>query len=453
MRTWGLTLILGALCIGLACTGARADSADDNWPTWRGPTGNGVALKGNPPTTWSESENIKWKIALPGSGLSTPVVWGNKMFIQTAVPTAEEPAPPKSEEGGEARGGRRGRRGHGGMSMKPPTVPLAFKILCLDRRNGEVLWEKTAVEAIPHEGHHPTNSFASYSPVTDGELLWVSFGTRGLFCYDLDGNQKWSAKLPKLDTRMGFGEGSSPGLAGDAIIVLADHEGGSKVLAFDKNTGDKLWETDRDEHSSWATPRAVEVDRILQVIIPATNLTRSYNAKTGELIWQCAGQTSNVIPSPVLGFGRVYCTSGFRGSSLQAIELGRTGDLTETDAIAWQVNRGTPYVASPLLYDDKIYVLGGLRAVLSCYNAESGDPIFVEQKLEGMRGVYASPVGAGGHVYVAGQGGMTTVLKHGEAFQVVAQNTLDDRFDASPVVIGDELYLKGAKNLYCIAKQ
>ena len=448
MRTWGFTLILGALCVGLACAGAQADTADDNWPTWRGPTGNGVALKGAPPTTWSESENIKWKISLPGSGLSTPVVWGNKMFIQTAAPTAEEPPPPQAEEGDGERQGRR-RRGRG---MRQPTVPWAFNVVCIDRRNGEVLWEKTAVEAVPHEGHHPTNSFASYSPVTDGKLLWVSFGTRGLFCYDLDGKKIWSANLPELATRNGFGEGSSPGLAGDAIIVLADQQSGSKVLAFNKNTGAPLWEKERDEVTSWATPLAVEVDGKLQVIIPATKLTRSYDAKTGDLIWQCAGQTVNVIPSPVLGFGRVYCTSGYRGSSLQAIELGRTGDLTETDAIAWHVDEATPYVASPLLYDDKIYVTADLDAVISCYNAETGAPIFVEQELAGMEGVYASPVGAGGHVYVAGRGGTTTVLKHGEGFEVVAQNVLDDNFDASPVVIGDELYLKGIENLYCIAK-
>lgn len=452
MRTWGMTTILAVALIGLAFTGAHADTADDNWPMWRGPTGNGVALKGNPPTTWSESENIKWKISLPGSGLSTPVVWGDKMFIQTAAPTAEEPPPPEPEEGAEeAGGGRRGRgRFHG---TRQPTVPWKFSVLCLDRNTGKTIWEKTAIEEIPHEGHHPTNSYASYSPVTDGELLWVSFGTRGLFCYDLDGNPKWEAKLPKLESRLGFGEGSSPALAGDAIIVLADHEGASKVLAFDKNTGEPLWETARDESTSWATPRAVEVDGALQVIIPATNLTRSYDAKTGDLIWQCAGLTANVIPSPVLGFGRVYCTSGYRGFSLQAIELGHTGDLTDTDAIAWHIDEGTPYVASPLLYGDKIYVLESRKAVLSSYNAESGKPVFVQQKLEGMKGVYASPVGAGGHVYVAGQGGMTTVLKHTDAFEVVAQNTLDDRFDASPVVIGDDLYLKGTKNLYCIAKQ
>jgi outer membrane protein assembly factor BamB len=240
-------------------------------------------------------------------------------------------------------------------------------------------------------------------------------------------------------------------LAGDAVVVLMDHEGESKIAAFNKTTGEPLWEKPRDERTSWATPFPVEVDGVIQIVTPATSQTRSYNAETGEIIWQCSGLTSNVIPTPVAGFGNVYCTSGYRGYALQAIKLKSSGDLTGTDAIAWTVNMGTPYVASPLLYDDNIYCLEGRSAILSCFDAKSGTPLYAQQRLEGMGTVYASLVGAAGRIYISDRDGVTKVVKHGNNFEELATNSLEDGFDASPVVVGDELYLKGRSNLYCIA--
>lgn len=445
MQMRGLAIFFGA-CLAFSGLAAGLDVAD-NWPTWRGPTPNGVALKGNPPTEWSETKNIKWKVDLPGVGSSTPIVWGDKLFIQTAVPTRAEPKPDPSAAPPE----RRRRRGP--PSGPTPTVPWKFNVVCMDRNTGEIIWEKTAREEIPHEGHHPTGTHASYSPVTDGEKLWVSFGSRGLHCYDLDGNHIWSTDLIQMRTRNRFGEGSSPALAGDAIVVVQDHEGDSKILAFNKDTGEKLWEQNRQESTAWATPLAVEVDGKVQVITCATRLIRSYDAETGDLIWECGGLTLNAIPTPVLGFGNVYCTSGFRGFALKAIELGHTGDLTDTDAIKWELDKGTPYVSSPLLYEDKIYVYAGRRAILSCYNAVTGEPYFVDQKLGNLGIMYASPVGAGGHIYNVDRQGNFLVIKLAEEYEVVATNKLDDTFDASPVVIGDVIYLKGLKSLYCIATQ
>lgn len=448
MRISTLVLLFSTI---LATGFVHAESAEDNWPAWRGPTSNGIALKGNPPTTWSESENIKWKIELPGTGSSTPVVWGDKMFIQVAISTAAPKAAPAPEPVAAPQEGGRRRRG-GPHSSPKPDAAYKFDLVCLDRNNGEILWQKTVTEAVPHEGHHATGNFAPYSPVTDGERVWASFGSRGLYCYDLDGNQIWSADLIQMTKRMTFGEGSSPALAGDAIVVLLDHEGDSKIAAFDKNNGKLLWETERQERTSWTTPVAVQVDDTLQVITCATNKIRSYDAKTGDLIWECKGQTLNTIPSPLVGFGNVYCTSGFRGHALQAIKLGATGDLSDSDSVVWEVDHGTPYVASPILYDDRIYLLADLKAVLSCYDAKTGQPIFEGQRLTGLKQIYASPVGAGGHVYIPDRSGTTMVIKQSDTFETVATNTLDDGFDASPVVIGDELYLKGNKYLYCIAQ-
>ena len=298
------------------CAGALAASADDYWPTWRGPQATGAAVKGNPPTTWSESENIKWKVELPGKGQSSPIIWENKIFFQTAIDTGQAGA-------AEAQPAQPAAPARGGMGGSAPKTVHKFNVVCMDRATGRTLWQKTATEAVPHEGHQETGSFAAYSPVTDGKYVWASFGSRGLYCYDMDGNLKWSKPLVRMTIKMGFGEGSSPCLAGNAIVVVCDHEGQSVIFAFNKETGDLIWKKDRDEKTTWATPIAVEANDKLQIVTNGTKATRSYDAKTGDLIWQCSGQTDNAIPTGVVGFGMVYCISGFKGSSLQAIRLGK----------------------------------------------------------------------------------------------------------------------------------
>lgn len=338
------------------------------------------------------------------------------------------------------------------MRTPPPTFPYKFNVVCVDRKTGKMLWEKTAREEVPHEGTHPTGSYASNSPVTDGQLVWVNFGSRGLYCYDLDGNQKWNRDLGKMQLKNSFGEGSSPALAGDAVVVLMDHEAGSKIMAFNKDTGGPLWEKAREEKSAWSSPLPVSVNGAMQIVTAAANRIRSYDAKTGDIIWECAGLTANTIPTPVSGFGRVYCTSGFRGYSLKSIDLANTGDLTGTPAIVWEVAQGMPYVASPLLYDDRLYVTADRGAQLSCYEAISGKPVFTAQAITGLGQVYASPAGAGNKIYIADRDGKVAVLKKSDTFELLATNVLDDGFDASPVFAGNELYLKGRKSLYCIAE-
>jgi outer membrane protein assembly factor BamB len=415
-------MVVGVILLSvLLSVNSYSNSGSDYWPTWRGPDATGASKSANPPLTWSETENIKWKVAVPGQGLSSPIIWVDKIFFLTAV---------KSEKEGAYK----------------------FDFVCMDRNTGKILWQKTAREEVPHEGHHETGSFASNSAVTDGKYVWASFGSRGVHCYDIDGNHKWSKDLGTMEIARGFGEGSSAALAGNAIIVVKDHEGDSAVYALNKDTGDILWQKDRDEATSWATPLPIEVNGKLQVVTNATNFTRSYDVENGDIIWQCSGQTRNAIPSPVTGFGKVYCISGFRGSALKVIELGRTGDLSGTDAISWEVDRNTPYVPSPLLYGDKIYFLSVNNAILSCYQAETGKPIFVAQKLDDVDGFYASPVGAAGRVYLPAWNGVTLVIKNSDSYEVLASNKLEDRFDASPALVGNELILKGKKYIYCISQ-
>jgi outer membrane protein assembly factor BamB len=305
---------------------------------------------------------------------------------------------------------------------------------------------------VPHADGHPDSSQASNSPVTDGERLYAYFGSRGLYCLTLKGKLKWKKDLGDMETRMSFGEGSSPALCGDTIVVNWDHEGDSFIVALDKQTGQELWKVERDEHTSWATPIIVEHDGKPQVIAAASGFTRGYDLATGKLLWQCGGLTSNVISSPVSDFGMVYVMSGHRGNNLQAIALGgAAGDITGSEAVVWQHDKGTPYTPSPLLYGEALYFLKRNDAILSCFDARTGRAHYTRQRLPGVEGVFASPVGAGDRVYIVGKNGTTVTLKHGPAFEVLATNLLDDTFTASPAIAGRELYLRGHKNLYCLA--
>jgi outer membrane protein assembly factor BamB len=306
---------------------------------------------------------------------------------------------------------------------------------------------------LPHEGHHRDHGFASHSPVTDGQRVYAWFGSRGLHCYDLDGQLKWSKDFGRMQTKNSFGEGSSPALHGNVIVVTWDHEDEDFITALDKETGKELWRQARDEETSWATPLIVPHDGKAQVVTSATRKIRSYDLATGKLLWECAGMTANVIPTPVAADGLVYPISGFRGNALLAIRLGRAGDLTDSDAIAWRHNRSTPYVPSPLLYGDRLYFFASNNSILSCFDAKSGKAVLDAQRLEGPSGFYASPLGAGGRVYLTGRNGVSVVIKHADTLEVLATNRLDDRFDASPAAAGPELFLRGHENLYCLAEK
>ena len=431
-----------ALLVVSACTLA----APANWPTWRGPDIMGISHDGTPPLTWSESENIKWKVALQGDpSNSSPIIWGDKLFFQIAIETDKQPESTPSPA--LAEGGNSQRGAHG------PSNLYQFKVVCLDRNTGKTLWQTQVCEVLPHEGHHGDHGFASFSPVIDGSCVWADFGSRGVYCLTLEGEIKWQKDLGKMRIFNGFGEGGSPLLVDDKLVVVRDHEDQSCIIAMNKESGEIIWQKDRDEITSWTTPIAVQVNGNMQVVVNGRNRIRSYDASTGEMLWECGGQTDCVVPTPVLGFGMVFCTSGFRGAKLSAIKLGRSGDLTGTDAVAWEVNEATPYVPSPLLYGEKVYVLAGNTATVYCYNAKTGEPYYTKQNLNEIHGMYASPVGAAGRVYFAGRNGVTCVLDNtSDTFKTLAVNKLDDGFDCSPAVVGDTLYLKGKKSLYCITQ-
>jgi len=410
------------------------------WPQWRGPLGTGVAPHADPPTVWSEEKNIRWKIELPGSGHSTPVVWGDRVFLTAAVPSGE----PLSSPGGRHRGS------HGAL---PVLHRQSFVVLAVRRQDGKILWKRTVREALPHEGIHYTGSFAASSPVVDGDHVFAFFGSHGLYSLTLDGELVWETDLGDMRVEHEHGEGSSPTLHGDTLIVNWDHEGQSFLVALDKRTGRERWKVNRDESTSWASPVVVEHGGKHQVVVSATHRVRGYDLDSGHEIWECAGLSRNVTASPVAADGMVYVGSNYFSRNMLAIRLdGARGDITGTDQIVWSRTRGTPFVPSPLLYGEALYFLNQYQGVLTRLRAKTGEEWPGSFRLEEIRSVYASPVGAAGRVYVTGREGATVVIRHHENPEPLAVNVLDDSFSASAAVAGRELFLRGEKYLYCIAE-
>jgi outer membrane protein assembly factor BamB len=448
IRHEGVFIVSGmrtALPVGLALatlatlTVVRADGPGDKfWPQWRGPQATGVSPSADPPVEWSETKNITWKIEVPGRGSATPVVWGDRIFLLTAVPGGV-PATDTHQP-------------RGGMT---PRIVHAYKLLAINRKDGKIAWERTPKQEMPHEASHQDNgTWASSSAITDGQHVIASFESRGLYCYDMNGTLVWQKDLGDKKMRNEFGEGSTPALHGNTLVVVWDHyvPGASFIVALDKQTGKELWRVSRDEIDTWATPLIVEHDGLTQVIVPGMNKLRSYDLNKGAIVWETAGLTMNPIPSPVAGGGMVFATSGFRGNSLKAIRLaGAKGDITGTPNVVWTLDRDTPYVPSPLLYDDVLYILKTNNGLLSAFEASTGKPYYQVQRLAKAPNVFASPTGAAGRVYIPGRDGTTVVLKKGPTFEVLAENTLDDGFDASPAMVDRDLYLRGYKYLYAIA--
>jgi outer membrane protein assembly factor BamB len=407
---------------------APAGPGRNFWPTWRGPHNTGVSTTAQPPTEWSETKNVRWKIELPGRGAASPIVWGDRVYVLSAVPADR------------AAGARSVHR---------------FLVMAYNRKDGKIVWQQTAKEEAPHEGtHQEFGTMASPSALTDGEHIIASFESRGIYAYDMSGKPVWQKDLGDKSMRNEFGEGSTPALYKDKLFVVWDHQAGSFIVALNKRTGEEIWRTKRDEIDSWATPIVVEHGDRAQVVTGAMRGVRAYDADTGTVVWETGGLTMNPIPSPVAGDGFVFLMSGFRGNSLKAIRLADAkGDITGSSAIVWTLDRDTPYVPSPLLYDGILYFLKANNALISAFEAKTGKPLYQAQRIEGLpSNVFASPVGAAGKIYVLGQEGTAVVLKHGPVMEPLATNKLDDRFDASPALVDGEIFLRGYKSLYCIAE-
>ena len=437
MESMRIGLVLAALLFSTITLSAAVNDAR-YWAQWRGPDMTGVSRTAKPPVQWGEGKNIKWKVEIPGRGSSSPVVWNDRVYLLTAIPV-----------------GVAGAAQHEPRGALPQRGVHQYKVMALDRKTGKTVWEHVAREEEPHEPAHGDNgTWASGSAVTDGTHLFAYFESRGLYAYDLNGKQIWNVDFGDKKMRNQFGEGSTPELHGNYLVVVWDHIAGpSFVVTLDKRTGKEVWRANREEIDTWATPLIVEHDGRAQVIVNAMNRVRSYDLETGKIVWEGPGTTMNVIPSPVSGHGMVFIMSGFRGNNLKAIRLADAkGDIATTGAIAWQLDRDTPYVPSPLLYDNILYFLKTNNGLLSAFDAVSGKPHYQALRMAKAPEVFASPVGADGRVYIVSRDGVTTVIRHGTAYEVLAENTLDDGFDASPALVDGEIFMRGFRYLYAIGQ-
>ena len=438
-------LPLAALGCALAFPALAENSPaapEQGWAQWRGPLANGTAPHAHPPVEWSEQKNVRWKMPLPGKGHSSPIVCGDRVYLTAAVPVGDA-LPPVYDTAPGA---------HDGV---PVTQRHQFMVLAVERRDGRIAWRKVVREEFPHEGGHNTGSQASSSPVTDGQRIYAFFGSRGLYCLDLRGEVLWQKDLGCMQTLHAHGEGSSPVLHGDTLIVCWDHEGESFLYAFDKATGKERWKVARDEKTSWSTPLVVESEGRAQVIVSATKRVRGYDLATGAQLWECAGLTDNVVSSPVYGSGLLITGNSYYQQAMLAIRLaGAKGDLTGTAAVVWQLRRMTPYVSSPLLYGDTLYFLRHNQNILVRLDPATGQPRGEPLRLDGIRDfIFASPAGAAGRLYITARDGTTVVLRHDRENATLAVNHLDDSFSASPALAAGELYLRGERFLYCLAEK
>ncbi len=404
-----------------------SEGSAENWPHWRGPTGHGAA-EAAPPVEWSANKNVKWKVSLPRRENSSPIIWDQQVFVTTTV------------------------LADGAGDGKLPK--LDFQLLCYDRQNGKLLWEQTAAAAQPHEGTHNTNGFASASPCTDGEFVYAHYGSRGLFCYTLAGKLVWKRDdFGPMKTLNAFGEGSSPTLGEDLILVPWDQIGPSALYALDKHTGKTVWKTSREGPTCWSTPLVIDFQGQKQVIMNGQNRASSYDLKTGKELWYCDGQTRRPVASPVADNELVYVASGFQGAFIGAFRPDGRGNIKNTAHVAWSINHDAPDIASPLLSSGRLYFHKGKSGLFSCVEAATGKPHYFSQRIDGLDTVYASPVSAGGHIYLTGLSGTTVVIKDSPTFEIVAMNTLDEIIGATPAPVDRELFLRGDKHLYCIAEE
>ncbi len=415
----------------------------DNWHHWRGPLANGTAPHANPPIQWDAKANVTWTAELPGKSSATPIVWGDQVFVITANETNKQ-AKAQDIPMVDAKFDRK---------TEPPTTYHQFLVYAFDRQTGKLRWKRLAAEKVPHEGHHPTHSYAAGSPTTDGKRLYVSFGSFGIYCYDLDGKLLWSRDLGRLISRLGWGEAVTPVIHGDSLLLNWDQEANSKLICLDAATGKTRWETPREEKTSWNTPLVVEHKGKTQVIVNATQHVRSYDLDTGKVIWTAPGTTVNAIPSSVAADGVAYIMAGYRGSVGMAVSLDALGDVKPGHGLMWRYGKATPYVPSPLLFNGRLYFTAANVNLLTILDAKSGKLLVNQERLPDVRSFYGSPVAAAGRVYFTSQEGTTLVFKDGAKLELLATNKLNDPVDASPALAGKQMFIRSHGRLYCIEEK
>ncbi len=437
-----LTLIFALVVAGLSSFATTASAG--NWPQWRGPDGSGISNEKNLPSEWSPTKNVKWKTPIEGRSHSSPIVWGNRVFLTTSI---EGEAVPGAKAVKHVLEGDK-------EFLHPDSVGAdrkhTFKVLCIDRDTGKILWQSTAWEGTPYDNRHRKSSYAASTPATDGKLVYAFFGTEGLYAYDFKGNLAWKAQLGNLGT-VGMGTGTSPILFDNLVIVQCDEENGaaSFIVAVDKKTGKEVWKTPRKVQVSWSTPLLVRTATRAELITSGTEALISYDPATGKELWRHKGVESNAIPSPVANNEMAYLVAGFPAKIAYAIKLGQNGDLTGTSNVPWKYEKGTAYVPSPILYGDYLYLTTD-RGILTCIDAKTGEVKYEGGRIPIPATFTASPVAFENKILMTSEDGDTFIVKAGPKHEILGTNSVGEPVYASPAIADGRIFIRGEKNLYCI---
>ncbi len=468
MQSRTVAVLTLALFSTLGMNAVEAEEASRaSWPSFRGPVHTGVAPGADPPIEWSESTNVRWKVELEGTGHASPVIWGNRIYMMSSVKTEQEVESSENHSGespillasqqtseSKAPPQQQQRRRGNRPPRVTPTHVYRFTVSAHDLKTGERIWNTVVREEVPHESLHSTASQVSASPVTDGKHIWAFFGSRGLYCLDMKGKVKWKVQFGVQNTRNEFGEGASPAVHGDLVVINWDHEGDSFLAALDKKTGEERWRVARDERTSWSTPLVVRDGDRNVVVVSATARVVGYDLDSGKEIWSVSGLGVNAIPTPVADDETVWVMSGYRDPRGMAIRYrGAQGDLTGTEHISWETDRGLSYVPSAVLVGGRVFFFQRFSGILSCYELSSGNACYDQQRIEGYEDIYASLVAAKDRVYSVSRDGSAVVFRASGDFEILARNELDDVFNATPAIVGDTIVLRGDRYLYSIGAE
>ncbi len=441
MKRAAPALLLMAVAWSLSASGHGPLADDGNWPQWRGPGGRAIAA-GTYPEAWSPTEHVAWKTAIPGRGHSSPVVWGDRIFVTTSIEGAEIPG--------------RTAPDHLGFDLKPGYLhpdsvgvdhAYTLKVLALDARDGRLVWERTVHEGPVYDNRHRKNTYASPTVATDGERVYASFESEGLYAFGVDGTLQWKVSFGGM-AKAGLGPGTSPILYGGLLILQADLEmgAGSSIVALDAATGEEVWRTPRTSRRSWATPVLVEAGRRTELVASGADAVVAYDPTTGRELWRTDGTRSHPIPSIVVGHGLAFATAGSQAKVALAIRL---GDVPDDERIAWRYNKGTAYVPSPILVGDYLYLTTD-AGIMTCLEARTGTLVYEGGRVPVPATFTASPVAWGDRILLTSEDGDTFAVRAGATHEILRTNSLDEPVYASPALAGGTIYIRGERHLFAI---
>lgn len=421
------------------------DALDANWPQWRGPDGLGISPSAAYAEEWAPDKNIAWKTEVAGRGLSSPVVWGDRLFITTSIEGELVPGHTAPD--------------HLGFDLKPGYLhpdsvgvdhKNTLKVLAYDTKNGKLLWERTAYDGLMYDNRHKKNTYASPTIATDGQLVYAFFEAAGLYAYDFSGKLAWQKSLGNI-AKAGLGPGTSPILFENLLILQVDQEMGanSAIVALDKKKGTEVWRAERTTRRSWATPIVVRTPGRAELVASGAEVVIAYDPRTGTELWRSKGVQSHPIPSPVAGHGLVYLSAGSQAKRALAIRTGGTGDVTDTPAVVWRYDKGTAYVPSPIVFGPYLYLVSD-KGLLTCLDALTGAVQYEGGRPPVPATFTASLVAYGDRILQTSEDGDTFVVKAGPTHEILRTNTVGEPVYASLALAGGTIYIRGDKHLFAI---